>query len=1018
MPRETTPQIEVPVVNITTVWPGANPEDVEQLITNKIEQEIKNVENIKEYASQSLSGLSIINIEFDLQSDQTENLQQIRDKVNIAERKLPASLPDQPNVQKISFSDFPILALNVSGDFSWSELKRFSKILEEELSNIPKVKRVTTTGAPESEVHIYLNPILLEQKSISISEVLSALRSADQSLPLGSIELDGEFIEITVQNEVETIQDFLSLPITRKSGATISLGEIAKVRNEFGTFDVETYYSSYKESKPSVLVNVIKSASNGNVITMVDQVFQKIQELKENGKIPEILEINPTYNRADEINKSLDTLTRSGGQTLFLIIIVMLIFVGWRESLLAATTIPLSLFIGIIVMKAFGETFNGVSLFALVIGVGLLVDTAIVIVEGVSEAINDKKLSPYDAAIYALQTFRWPLITGTLTTVFAFFPLILFIDGISGQFIRVIPITVTSVLLGALFVSLWILPNFSAEFFTAIPPKKHRENKKLKQIKQWYEKFLRKILLSPKKVFRVIGLSVAVFIGSVMLVVTGQIPIEVFPGGDRPYFYVDFEFPVGTSLEETKAFIPEVEKMFEDFSAQNPNASKKWIKNLIFTAGSSQIQNQEEQKQDAPHILGLTVNLVDEDDRTAKSYEMVDPMRAIVLQKTPSFILVDFTEEAGGPPSGAPIEIRLTGDNIQRLEEHTQFLSEKLAEINGIQDISDSRKDKTKQMIWSFDRRILNQFDLSPAQVIDQLRTAVNGTTAFQISQGDEEIDVKVRIDWTGETVWENPKSLDILNRIPIKTPRGTFIKLEQIASPKLESKLSQIDHFEGERIITITGSLTRGKTASQFQKQILAIIDQVEVFPGETIELGGDSEEGNLLIEQSAKAMLFALLLIFILLVTQFNSFSQPFIILSLIPLSLTGVFVGFWIFNQTISFPSMIGIVSLAGIIVNDAIVLIDQVNRNLRKNLTPISAYIQAGKDRMQPIFLTSVTTVIGMLPLSLSDPMWQGLGFSIIFGMLLSTILCLILVPVFLLSQKILAERITNFFYDAE
>jgi len=304
-------------------------------------------------------------------------------------------------------------------------------------------------------------------------------------------------------------------------------------------------------------------------------------------------------------------------------------------------------------------------------------------------------------------------------------------------------------------------------------------------------------------------------------------------------------------------------------------------------------------------------------------------------------------------------------------------------------------------MIWHFDRLKLAKYGLTPAQVLESLRAAVNGITAIEINENDKTIDVNVRIDWIGDKKWRDPNSLDFLNQIQIKSPiSGNFITLQQVASPTPSSQFSRLDHHNGKRLIIVRADMKKEIPVSLIEGNLREIIADLDIQTGEQVEMGGDSEEGNKLMQQALFSMGVAMLLILIVLLTEFNSFTQSLTTLALVPLSLTGVFAGFWISQTTITFPTMIGIVALAGIIVNDAIVLIDRINFNLDRGFSWIEANVEAGKARLQPIFLTSITTIVGMIPLALSDEFWGGLGFAIVYGMILSTVLCLILVPAFL------------------
>ncbi len=1060
IPRETEPTIEIPATVITTVWPGASPGDVEKLITNKIEKEIKGLENVEEYRSISLSGVSILSVEFEVESDMTENIQNLREKIDDVKPDLPANIPDDPDLNEVSISDVPILSLTLAGDFSWSELKQFSEVLEDEFEGVPKVKEASVKGAPQDEVHILIDPIKLQAHKIGINEVIAAIRASHRDMPLGIVSIDGQKVEVTVRSELEDPVEFMEIPLKLENEALIKLKEIATVRREFEKFEVETYFatppssplirgdtfesngqrglrgsrgdlttdgksqnknpcttagskSSFNSSfakggvecenlQPAVLIDVIKSASKGNVLEMVNQVLGRVEELKQKGILPQNLETSITYNRANDILESLGTLTKSGSQTLFLIALLMFIALGWREAFLAALSIPLALLIAITFLHTTGETFNGISLFALVLSVGLLVDNSIIITEGISSGIHDKKMKPIEAAIRTLKNFRWPIITGTLTTIFAFLPMLFFITGVSGQYISVLPKTVTIVLLGALFVSLFLLPAIAAHFYQSFPPKTHYERGTLQKVQDWYGRKMEEILASSKKIGMVILSSFLVFFFSVWLVASNRVPVEVFPESDFTFFTAKIELPLGTKLEETRKLVDPVGEVLKQYFKPQENGDV-YLKNFVFTVGKASDINQDPgavSNRPQENVLGITINLTEKEDREIKSYEIMPILRNEVEKVVPGYAEVRFSGVEGGPPTGSPIEIRLMGDDLNHLAQMTEQLKSGLENLPNTLNVRDSRAEKNLQLTWKFDRDILARFGLSPGQVLESLRAAVNGVTVVQLTEGDEEIDVDLRVDWNGGAQWDDPKSLDILNQIPLKTPTGEFITFGQVARAQLSSEMSEIEHKDGLRTLFVRADLESGVTASMLEKELQNLIDQLDKLPGEVVEIGGENEEGRRLMEESVVAMGFSLILILVVLVWQFNSFFQPFVTLIIIPLSLTGVFVGFWLSGMTITFPTMIGIVSLAGIIVNDAIVLIDRINQHILKGDEWIRAFIESGKERMQPIFLTSVTTVVGLLPLSLSNEIWGGLGFAIVYGMTLSTVLTLLLIPCFL------------------
>lgn len=1013
LPREITPTIDIPVANIITVWPGANPGDVENLITKKIEKELKGLENTESYTSSSRSGLSIITVEFQLGTNKIENMQRLRDRVDAAKRDLPSSLPADPQINEISFSDIALLSLTLSGDYSWSELKTFAQIIQEELETIPQVKDVQLKGVPEDKMHIVIDPLKLQALDLTVSQVTQMIRSAHQDMPLGQISLNGQDIEITLQGEMKTAQDFQELPLKNIDGALIKLSDIAEVRREFADFETETFFSRKKEAYPAVFISMIKSAAKGNVITMVEEAFEKIEKLKEEKKLTGALNIDVTFNRGQDIQESLDTLMGNGKQTLLLIALAMLLALGWKESLLASLSIPVSLMIGVTVLYLLGETFNGISLFALVLSIGLLVDNAIIIVEGMYQGIYEKKLSPQKAAHYALETFRWPIIAGTLTTLFAFLPMLFFITGISGQFIRIIPIAVMTVLGGALLMTLFLLPSLGVQFYKKFPlPQKNKESSSLlRKTQKKYESFMKNILYSPMKTSGVLIVSFLILLGSVSLVFTGKVQTEVFPPSDQTVFGAEVRFPQGTSLEKTKTLIPVLEKALEKYFEPQENG-EIWLKNVIFTAGDSpSVGEVQAANVSRSHILGITLNLTSTQERQTESFDIAPLIGKDLKSVIPSSLEFEVFEDRGGPPSGAAIEIDIQSDDLARLDILSSQIVENLEKIDGLVNISDSRAEKITQVTWKFQREKMSQLGISPSFVRESLRAWVNGVTVVQILEGEDRIDVDLRIDTQGDKKWASPESLDVLGSIPLQSQTGEWINFEDLATPVLSSPFSNIERKEGERIITVSADVKRGTTASLYAPEIQKIFQEIDLLPGESLSLGGDNEEGNRIIQEMLAAMLAAVLLIFLVLVWQFNSFYQPLIILVLIPLSLSSVFIGFWLMDIPIGFPTMIGILALAGIIVNNAIVLIDRINHKHQTDpQDPLDGYILAGKERMQPIFLTSLTTVVGLIPLSLSDPFWMGLGFAIIFGMAISTILTLVLIPCIMVTL----QRIGNAF----
>ncbi len=485
LPRENAPDIEIPIGIITTAWPGANATDVEISITNKIENEIKNVENLKSLNSTSQNGISMITAEFEIGTDLTKNFQNLRDALEKADRLLPRDLPASPTVVEASLSDSPIVSFAVAGDYSWTELRRFTDILDKSFSEITGVKEVNINGVSDPKIHVFIDPEKLEANGLSVSDVTGMIRAQHKNMPLGDVFIGGQKIEVRLEGEFKNVSDLENLNI--RPG--LKLGDIAEIKREFGQMDVRTFFHDGETLGSAILIDVVKKGGKTDVIKTINKVFARLEDLKNKNIIPDNLVIKTTYNSADDINESLDVLLNSGKITLIIIFVTLFIFLGLRESLVSAIAIPMSLLLTMIFLYLTGKTFNFISLFALVIAIGLVVDNAIILAEGISENIFEKKMSPREAAYHAIKTFRAPVIAGTLTTIFAFLPMLFFISGVNGEFISHLPITVITVLIASLLISLFLLPVLGVKFFQYFPVRQKDHDKEAHFVKQGDKKF-------------------------------------------------------------------------------------------------------------------------------------------------------------------------------------------------------------------------------------------------------------------------------------------------------------------------------------------------------------------------------------------------------------------------------------------------------------------------------------------------------------------------------------------------
>ena len=551
LPRENAPDIEIPVGVVTTFWPGASSLDVEQSITNKIELEIKNLENLKKLESISKNGISMVIAEFEVGTNLDKNFQNLRDAIDNSEPKLPSNLPNQPQVTEASLSDVPIVSLAISGDFSWTELRRFAEILEDEFSKISGVKEVSIKGVPDPKLHIYVDPKKLEFFGLDISTVTNSIRAQNLNVPMGDIFIEGQKIEVRIDGELREVSDFENVVVASVSGNAIKLSDIAEVRREFAKSEIKTFFTTGADINHAVSIDIIKTGGRTNILQTVATVFDELESLRNKNIIPENLAIETTFDGAKDIRENLNVLLSTGTQTLVIILIILFIFLGIRESLIAAISIPMSIFVTMIFLYFAGRTFNFISLFALVIAIGLVVDNAIILTEAVSENIFNKKMPPHKAALQAITDFRSPVIAGTLTTIFAFLPMLFFISGVNGEFISHLPITVIVVLVSSLFVSIFLIPMMAVKFFEYFPPDPeniHAENIGImSKTIDFYRNNMPIILKKKWLSFLVVAGAIVAMGASFML----PVGVEIFPVSDQNFFTTKVELPLGSKLSET-----------------------------------------------------------------------------------------------------------------------------------------------------------------------------------------------------------------------------------------------------------------------------------------------------------------------------------------------------------------------------------------------------------------------------------------------------------------------------------
>ncbi len=997
IPREAEPEIRVPFAVVTTVYPGATPLDIEDSITNKIEDEIKDLENLNKFSSNSGQGFSSIFVEFNAEADLKESFRKLKEKVDEAKAELPQET-ETPIVTEVNFNDIPIVTYSLSGNYPKTDLKKFADKLQIELENISDVSKAPIIGSDEQEFQIIVDPNKLITYNITLGQIVNAIQVSHFNLPVGNIEIDGFKYNVRVEGKFSEADKLNDIVVATFNNSPVLIRDLALVKDGFKERTSESKIGKQgEESKPTISLQLFKK-TGGNILDIIKEAEEIVANAHSNKIIPNNVSIIKTNDNSKYIKKDLKTFGKSGIQTFSLIMLILYIVLSFRGAIITASSIPLAFLSSFIFLNMLGMTINSMTLFALVLSLGLMVDNAIVIIEGINEYTEKHDKPIYEASILSVWNFKWPIIAGTMTTVSAFLPMLL-VSGIMGEYIGILPKTISITLLSSLFMSLIIIPTLSARFIKTNKSKgeSHRNkkrheiiNREMAKLKKVYTKYLKIILPNKSKRRRFLAVIWILFIAAIAVPTLGIMRVEMFPKIDFEYFYANIELPIGSTLEKTSQITKEVENII----TQVPE-----VENFVVNIGSSMSLGPGGGSSNETHLANIAINLKDEKLRERKSFDVAEDLRNQIKKIQNAIVTID--EMNAGPPSGAPIEVRIFGN----LSNETAIVADEIKEyfknIPGLVNIKDSLENATGDFTFTIDKQKANYYGLSTLTIASTLRNAIHGTKAGIVNINDNDIDITVKYSD------DNFNNTNDLKNILIPTNTRDNIPLKEVANLELKPSLLSIKHRDGNAIVTVTAEVEKSinitKVISEFEKEIktspslLAMIDK-----GVQIDIGGETEDIEKSFTELFSSLLIAIGLIIIILVLQFNSFKQPFIIIFTLPLALIGVILGLTILRQPFSITSFIGIVSLTGIVVNDSIVLIDRINKNIKNGMDFFESIIDGGLSRMQPIFVTSITTIAGIFPLIFASEMWIGLSLTIICGLSFSTILTLVVIPVYYAS----------------
>ena len=1008
IPRESNPEVEVPYGMVVTSYPGASPQEVAEQVTFKIEQKIKGLSDVEEMTSTSSEGMSQIFVEFDAEADLDDSIRKLKDKVDEAKTSLPDDAND-PFVQELSFSDTPIVTFSFFGDLPYEQLLAVVEDVQNEMEKVPGVQNANIVGKRDTHILVAVREAAMVQYGLSMSAISQAIAAFHMNGPVGNIEVDDLFYRVRISAEQEDVERIESIPIMQRNGAIIYVKDVAMVTEEFREETTRSRISINGEpSFTAVSISVVKKTGS-NIIETVDALEEIIETLEADHSIPSEVDYLAINDMSDQVRSDFNTLMVNAMGTIGLIFIVLYIALGFKEALIGGIAIPFTFLVAFTFLYKIGYSFNFLVLFSLILGLGLLVDTTIVMMEGMHEYLYKDKMTPVNAALKTVKVYRYSLMSGLLTTVAAFLPMYL-MSGILGQFFKFIPTTVSVVLISAFFIGLLIIPSYAVIFMHKVKTHekegligrhlREKRQKMVDRVAKLYSRFLHSLLEHQRRRRIFLGTVILLFFSALALPVLGLVKVEGFPLVDIDYMYINVEAPVGSTLARLEPVVRRIEAVIQE----DPNI-ESYIVNLG-TGGSQSLEGDIAAGAGSTHLASMTLNFVEEDERSDMSFAIAEQYKDKLNFITEADITVP--ELRSGPPTGSAIQVLIFGEDYSVLQQISSDVQTKLKEVGGAQvddDISTSTAEFTFDFSSPYSKAVLKNHDLSVAQVAQEVRMAVYPTTAATIKRGEDEIDIDVQRQWMGY----KPHSIDAVEQIRIQNSQGEYVTLGSLALPQVGASLTSINHYDSEQAVIVGADVASGKVPADVLAELVPYLDTYDWPDGYSYKITGGNEDTMQSFRDLMNAMVLGVLMIFLILVTQFNSFKHPFVILLSLPLSLIGVLYGFAIFQLNVGVATMIGIVALSGIVINDAIILIDRINHNRRKQkMTLKAAVFEAGPARMQPIFITSITTVLGILPISLTDAFWTTLGMAIVFGMIFSTVLTLLIIPVFYYSLELRAE----------
>ena len=983
LPIDLYPDIDTNTIMVMTTYSGASSQDIEQNVTRPLENTLNSVEHLKHITSNSKENISIITLEFEYGYDIDVLTNSVRDKLDMVSSMLPDDA-ETPIIFKFSTDMIPIVLLSAQANES---LPGLYKILDENVANtlarVDGVGTVSISGAPKREIHIYLDPARLEAYNLTAESVIQLVAAENKNVPGGTFDMGSDTYSLRVQGEFKDPTEMRDLVVGSKDGAVVRLSDVARIDDSVQERAQETYNNGQRGAM--IIVQKQSGANSVEISNKIKKILPDIQK-----KLPSDVKLDYIVDTSDNIRNTINSLVETVEYALLFVVIVVFFFLGrWRATVIIALTIPISLIASFIYLLATGNTLNIVSLSALSISIGMVVDDAIVVLENVTTHI-ERGSDPKQAAVHGTNEVAISVIASTLTLIAVFFPLTL-VTGMTGVLFRQLGWMVTIMMVISTAAALSLTPMLCSQLLRLQPVKGKLFTKLYGPIERFLDKlddgFYHLLGLVVKHRWITTAGALIIFFGSMQL--TKFLGSEFFPTSDNSRLGITLELPVGTRVEIAKDL---TERIYKDWTKKYPEIEK-----FNYTVGQASTDNTWASMQsNGSHIISMNITLKPIKERTKSLTEVAALMRED-LKKYPELdkYQVNVGGSRGGSMSGqSTIDYEIYGYDFEKTDSVAQRLKRILSSVKGTADIRISRDNYQPEYQVDFDRQKLAIYGLNLTTAANALRNRINGSTASYFREDGDEYDIKVMYDP------DHRQSIEDIENILLFNAQGKGVRLKEVGTVVERFNPPTIERKDRERIITVS-TVVQDRPMSDIIADAQPLIDKMEVPSGVTINLSGSYEDQQDSFRDLAMLAVLIIILVYIVMASQFESFTYPGIIMTSIMFAFSGVVLILWITGTNLNVMSMIGGIMLIGIVVKNGIVLIDYITLNRERGMSITKSVLHAGKSRMRPVLMTSLTTILGMVPMAVGTgegaEMWRPMGVAVIGGLTFSTILTLLFVP---------------------